>query len=118
MIEVSLRTKLYIMNKSAADREPALPRYLSSEEIQDPFLVLEGFFDFDHIDGIREKLWELLKVAVTGGYGRSLNLKEREDLLAFWEWLEKLVEVCNLLREHGRQKPWNPKLEDPLVHYN
>jgi uncharacterized protein (UPF0216 family) len=73
------------------------PRKLTREEMEDPLLVIHDFFSNSHLPQAREQLWELLKVAVTGNYGKSLTRIERSDLVFFYEQLEKLVEASHVI---------------------
>ena len=72
------------------------PRKLSPEQVTNPMLVLHSLFDFAHLPQIRDMLWDLLRVVVTGSFS-SLSQDEKNDLLYFYEQLEKLVEASHLL---------------------
>lgn len=73
-----------------------MPRHLTSEEIDNPELVRQKFFDTARLPQAREFLWEFLRVAVTGQYVK-LTVRERADLLFMYEQLERLVEADHLL---------------------
>jgi hypothetical protein len=77
------------------------PRKLNAEQIADPMLVINEFFNVGHLPQIREMLWELLKTTVTGNYCTVLTRKERANLLYFFEQLEKLVEANHLLHKNS-----------------
>jgi hypothetical protein len=47
-----------------------LPRHLAPEEIENPYLVLEKFYDFVKLPQARESLWELLRTVVTVSMSR------------------------------------------------
>lgn len=46
--------------------EELKPRKLNKEEIEDPYQVIDGFFDYGHLPQIREHLWEWLQLTVGG----------------------------------------------------
>ncbi len=72
------------------------PRYLSKEEILTPTMVLAAFFDFAHLPQIREIMREMLTTIVTGNW-HLLNSSNRNDMLYFYEKLEKLIEAAHLI---------------------
>lgn len=73
------------------------PRHLSQEEMENPIKVIHDFFSRQHLPEARKQLWELLKVAFIGNYGKSLTRMERSDLVSFYEQLEKLVEAVHVI---------------------
>jgi len=73
------------------------PQKLSNEEIANPVQVIHQFFFDDHFPEVKNQLWNLLKIAATGNYGKSLTRSERSDLFYFYERLEKLVEAVHLI---------------------
>lgn len=75
---------------------------LSGEEVNDPYLVLDGLFDYAHLPQVRGFLWDWLRLTVTGGYNRKEGLHSRTSVLIIYEWMEKLVEAAHLL--HLRHK--------------
>jgi len=77
------------------------PRKLSKEEIEDPFIIIHGLFDFAHLPQIREMLWSFLKVAVSGTWN-TLSSYDRLDLLYFFEKIEKIIEANHVLIEQKK----------------
>jgi len=77
------------------------PRKLTIDELERPELVLDEFFRHVPMPQVREMMWEGFKVLVTGNFSR-LNIRERSDLICFFEQLEKLVEGVHVL--HSRAK--------------
>jgi len=79
---------------------------LSEEEINDPFLAIHAFFDYSHIERIKENMWEWLKITVSGTFSTHLmNRGERYDMVYLYEHLEKLVEAVHVLyRQHQNEK--------------
>jgi len=74
------------------------PRKLTPEQVANPMLVVHGLFDFAHLPQLREMLWDVLRTVVTGSYA-SLPEAEKNDLLYFYEQLEKLLEAAHLLHK-------------------
>lgn len=76
---------------------------LSPEEMDNPYLVIEEFFDFADVSEIRTLLWEWLKTTVTGAYPKHLSRTERATLLDLYEKMEKLVEAAYILKTKARK---------------
>jgi hypothetical protein len=74
------------------------PRKLSPEQAANPMSVLHALFDFAHLPQVREMLWDMLRAVVTGSFS-SLSQDEKNDLMYFYEQLEKLVEAAHLLHK-------------------
>lgn len=72
------------------------PRKLNPEQVDNPIQVLHALFDFAHLPQIREMLWDMFRAVVTGSFG-TLSQEEKNDILYFYEQLEKLVEAAHLL---------------------
>ncbi len=79
------------------------PRKLNKEEIEDPYQVIHGFFDYGHLPQIREHLWEWLKLAVSGNYHRE-SCTEKSNLLYFYEKIEQLVEAVHIIHQKNENK--------------
>jgi len=75
-----------------------LPQNLTEEEIQDPYLVIHDLFDFDHLPGIRELLWDSFKIMITGDYTHTSD-KQKKVLVTVYEKMEKLVEAAHIIHE-------------------
>lgn len=78
------------------------PYKLSMAEVENPLTVVEDFFEHDHLYGNRDTLWEMLKSTVTGNYAKRLTGKEKENMVAFYEMLERLIESCYLINEYSQ----------------
>ena len=78
--------------------------YLTKEEISDPNLAIRDFFSFEHLPQMRELLWLLYKMLVTGNYLQddALTPRERYDLAILYEYLLKLMEAAHLLHEKNK----------------
>lgn len=73
------------------------PRELTPEERENPYQVINEFFQVGHLPQIRQEMWVFFKAAVTGGYTHSFSRRERVDLVYFYECLERLVEAVYLI---------------------
>ena len=78
------------------------PRNLSKEEIENPYQVIDSFFDYAHLPQVREQLWEWLALTVSGSYHKKSCI-ERADLIYFYGKVELLIEAVHIL--HKRQAP-------------
>jgi len=77
------------------------PRLLSIEEIEQPEMVLEEFFQFAHLPQMRWYLRECMKTMVCGSFSQ-LRPNERSGMLCFYEQMEKLVEVAHVIHEKNK----------------
>ena len=75
-----------------------VPQRLTKEEIERPHMVIDNLFDFAHLPQVREMLWELLKVMVSGTWS-SLDSTTRSDILYFFEKLGKVVEAIHIIHK-------------------
>ncbi len=82
---------------------------LSLPETDQPSLVFDELFDFAHLPEIRDMLWLWLKTTVCGSFHSSLSRTEKENLIALYEKIQKLVEAAYLVQKNGIQQfPGNP----------
>jgi hypothetical protein len=86
------------------------PRKLSPEEIADPTLVINAFFDYGHIPQIRADFWNFFKTLVAGTYN-DLKRSEKNDFIALYERLERLVEAAHILHRKGVNLPHGKEAE-------
>jgi hypothetical protein len=70
---------------------------LTTEEIQDPLLAIDRFFDMTNLEDGRALLWTWLKTTVAGNYNKTLDARERALILNFYENMEKLMEAAFVL---------------------
>lgn len=80
------------------------PRKLSKEEIENPYQIIDNFFDFAHLPQIREELWEMLKLTVSSSYHIQPR-RDRANLLYFYEKLEQLVEAVHIIHQREKKRP-------------
>jgi hypothetical protein len=59
-------------------------------------MVVDEFFQFAHLPQVRWYLWEMMKTLVTGSFP-ELDSKERNNLICFYEQVEKLIEGVYVL---------------------
>jgi hypothetical protein len=69
-------------------------------------------FDYASLPRIREILWIWLKATVTNGYNKSLEFREKENILLLYEKLLKLIEASHLL--YLQQKEQLQELDNQL----
>jgi hypothetical protein len=67
-------------------RTKFLPQNLTEEEIHNPYLVIHDLFDFDHLPGIRELLWDSFKTMITAIILIPATSKERYPLPYMTKW--------------------------------
>ena len=80
------------------------PRKLTSDEIKNPLLVIDDLFHYGHLPEIRECLWDWLKATVTGGYSKGLSRREQDNMVFFYEHVERLIESVHIISDSHRQK--------------
>lgn len=80
------------------------PRKLSKEEVENPYQVIDNFFDFAHLPQIRTELWEMLKLTVSSSY-HIQRRRDRANLLYFYEKLEQLVEAAHIIHQREKKRP-------------
>jgi hypothetical protein len=76
------------------------PRKLGKKEIEDPYQVINSFFDYSHLPQVKEHLWEWLSLTVCGSYYRKPRI-EKANVLYFYEKIELSIEAVHIL--HKRQ---------------
>jgi hypothetical protein len=75
---------------------------LSTEEIQNPHLVLSDLFcSFPH-SKIKELLWEWMKSAFCGNFDTYLDVEEKAMIADLYERMEKLIDAAYIL--HNSEK--------------
>jgi hypothetical protein len=77
---------------------------LSLSETQQPVQVFDELFDFAHLPEIRDMLWLWLKTTVCGSFHQTLSRTEKENLIALYEKMQKLVEAAWLVQQQGSKK--------------
>jgi len=79
------------------------PHHLTEKEIADPRLVFYDVFDFEHLPGIRNLLWDWLKATVIGNYNRELDKRERHIIILTYEKLQRMIEAAHIMNEQYKR---------------
>jgi HEPN domain-containing protein len=79
------------------------PRFLTPDEIENPYQVIHDLYSYDHLPGIREKMKQWTRLTFTGNYNHELQRVERANLAYYIEHIEKLIEASHIIheRKHG-----------------
>ena len=78
------------------------PLRLSKEQKDNPVLVFEGFFEFYHLNEVRETLWEWLVEVLSSRNSISQEGNERANHIFFYEKLEQVVEACFIMQKENQ----------------
>lgn len=76
-----------------------LPLRLSEEELDNPILVFNEFFQCYHLNETREVLWQWLSAIISSPGSISSEPLERSNHLYFYEKVEEIIEAAFLLKE-------------------
>lgn len=79
------------------------PLRLTREQKQDPFLVIEDFFECYHLNEVREILWKWMEEVVCSPRSISNNPMDRSNHMYFYEKMEELVEAVFMLEKLKRK---------------
>jgi len=79
------------------------PRKLSSEEIANPYEVINELFSYGHLPQLREALWEWLKLGVSSSNHHE-SQRDRANLLYLYEKMEKLIEAAHIIYQRKRSQ--------------
>lgn len=75
------------------------PLRLTKEQKQNPYLVLEEFFQHFHLHEVRETSWNWLIAVLSSSGSISQNPIERSNHIFYYEKTEELVEACYVIRK-------------------
>jgi hypothetical protein len=82
-----------------------LPQGLTTEEIDDPYLVLREFHDIGHLPDLRDAFVEILTALVTGSYNSKLySRRQRSDMFYFCGKIKKLIEATSIIQEKQQKE--------------
>jgi hypothetical protein len=87
--------------KTLQSPQPNSPIHLSTEEIDNPQLVLEKFHDFFQLNSVRTSLSDLLQVALSSDAPTYDSGLKRSNLLHLHHQMNRLVEATSLLAPQG-----------------
>ena len=79
-----------------------LPHHLTKEQIENPYEVLVGFFDFAHFPSIRDQLWELLTTTASSNF-HTLTRRDKANMMYFLTKLRPLIEAVHLIHQMQRK---------------
>jgi hypothetical protein len=85
-----------------------LPLRLSPAQTQNPNLVLDDFFEYYHLNEVREIMWQWLTEVVSSPRDSANDPHERNNHMFFYEKMESLVEAAWILNR-GTGQFSNPK---------
>jgi len=74
------------------------PLRLNEEELKNPRLIIDNFFENYHLQEVRQTLWNWLVEIVSSSRSISREGQQRHDHIYFYEKLEALVEAACLTR--------------------
>jgi len=74
------------------------PLRLTSEQIENPNLVLTDFFQCYHLHDVRELMWQWLTAAVSIPGSHADDGHERNNYMFFYEKMESLVEAAWIMK--------------------
>jgi hypothetical protein len=80
------------------------PLRLNEEEKQNPFLVIEEFFQCYHLNDVRDILWKWPVEVVCSAGSISSEALERNNHIYFYEKIEMLVEAIFVLKNHFQEQ--------------
>jgi hypothetical protein len=80
------------------------PLRLSETEKNNPFLVIDDFFQCYHLNEVREMLWNWLVEVLSSAHGISCDPHERNNQIYFYEKLEALVEAARVMQKQAHKK--------------
>lgn len=78
------------------------PLRLNEQEMSNPLLVLQEFFQSYHLNDIRQVLWAWTVTVVSSPTCDSNDHHERNNHLFFYEKVEQLVEACWIICSQER----------------
>lgn len=81
---------------------------LSDEEIRNPHLVIDRFFDYAGLESLQEHLWDWFKLTVSGTYNTQLIDKNRRyDMILFYEHMERIIEAAHIIYLQNKKQKRN-----------
>ena len=79
------------------------PHKLNRQEINNPYLVIESFFDYSSLPKIRAELWEWLVLTITSDEFDILSGSYKSDIILLYEMTEKLVEAAHVIYQRRKR---------------
>ena len=75
------------------------PLRLNEEELKNPRLTIENFFESYHLQEVRQMLWNWMVEIVSSSRSISQEGQQRNDHIYFYEKMEALVEAAFLINQ-------------------
>jgi hypothetical protein len=75
------------------------PLRLSAEELKNPRLAIENFFECYHLQEVRQMLWNWMVEIVSSSRSISQEGQQRNDHIYFYEKMESLIEAAFLINQ-------------------
>ncbi|OQP49388.1 hypothetical protein A4H97_29075 [Niastella yeongjuensis] len=84
------------------------PLRLSEEQLDNPLLVLDDFFQCYHLNETRELLWQWLTAIISSPGSISSEPLERSNHIYFYEKIEEIIEAAFVLKTNRLSGDRNP----------
>jgi hypothetical protein len=88
------------------------PLRLTEEQLGNPVLILEDFFQCYHLNETRELLWQWLLAVISSDGSISSEPLERSNQIHFYENLESLIEAAFVLKTNQNSAETNTTSKD------
>lgn len=79
------------------------PHNLNKQQKEDPYLLIQEFFDFYHLPEARKDLWEWLQITVCGEFN-ILSSTGKSNIIFLYEFIEQLVEAVYIIYQRKQGK--------------
>lgn len=80
-------------------------RYLSAQQLEQPVLAFEEFFDYFDLPATYHHLWHFAKAWMSSEYADGLTARQRGEIVFFYERLGALMEAAFLVRKPDMPAP-------------
>jgi hypothetical protein len=77
------------------------PLRLNEDELKNPRLTIENFFECYHLQEVRQMLWSWMVEIVSSSRSISQEGQQRNDHIYFYEKMESLVEAAFLINQRS-----------------
>jgi hypothetical protein len=79
------------------------PLRLTTEQKQNPNLIIDEFFECFHLNEVREILWAWLTEVIFSRNSISTNPLERSNHIYFYEKIEEVVEAAFIINKRNQK---------------
>jgi hypothetical protein len=80
------------------------PLRLTTEQKQNPNLIIDEFFECFHLNEVREILWAWLTEIISSPNSISTNPLERSNHIYFYEKVEELIEAAYIIQKKHNKR--------------